>query len=226
MISTVYNWPQQQDILLEISFLNPSIAVFFVLLFFFVLNMISYSSVVDYECNIFIWNWSKTTNVNSALWMLMSWRFSTRASEGTMLGMHQCVSGCLRVNTEMMQVFNTLRPRQNGRHFADNMFKCIFLNENVWIPIEISLTFVPIGSINNNPVLFQIMAWSRPGDKPLSEAMMVSSRTHICITRPQWVKIPLKEYKDQFILQSITCQLMTWGHDSQGERASAPMVLA
>ena len=32
---------------------------------------------------------------------------------------------------------NTLRPRQNGRHFADDIFKCIFLNENVWIPIKI-----------------------------------------------------------------------------------------
>ena len=84
--------------------------------------------------------------------------------------------------------FNTLRLRQNGRHFADDMFKCIFLNENVWIPIEISLTFVPKGSINNNPALFQIMAWRRPGDKPLSEPMMVSSLTHICVTRPQWVK--------------------------------------
>ena len=82
---------------------------------------------------------------------------------------------------------NTLRPRQNGRHFADDMFKCIFLNENVWIPIEISLKFVPKGSINNNPALFQIMAWRRPGDKPLSEPMMVSSQTHICVTRPQWV---------------------------------------
>ena len=29
-----------------------------------------------------------------------------------------------------------------------------FLNENVWIPIEISLKFVPKGSINNNPALF------------------------------------------------------------------------
>ena len=82
---------------------------------------------------------------------------------------------------------NTLRPRQNGRHFADDMFKCIFLNENVWIPIEISLKFVPKGSINNNPALFQIMAWRRPCDKPLSEPMMVSSLTHICVTRPQWV---------------------------------------
>ena len=82
---------------------------------------------------------------------------------------------------------NTLRPRQNGCHFADDMFKCIFLNENVWIPIEISLKFVPKGSINNNLALFQIMAWRRPGDKPLSEPMMVSSPTHICVTRPQWV---------------------------------------
>ena len=78
-------------------------------------------------------------------------------------------------------------PKQNGRHFADDMFECIFLNENVWIPIEISLKFVPNGSINNNPALFQIMAWRRPGDKPLFEPMMESLLTHICVTRPQWV---------------------------------------
>ena len=82
---------------------------------------------------------------------------------------------------------NTLRLRQNGRHFADDMFKCIFLNENVWIAIEISLKFVPKGSINNNPALLQIMVWRRPGDKPLCETMMVSSLTHICVTQPQWV---------------------------------------
>ena len=88
-----------------------------------------------------------------------------------------------------MACLNTLRPRQKGRHFPDDISKCIFLNENVWIPIEISLTFVPKGSINNNPALFQIMAWRRPGDKPLSEPMMISSLTHICVTRPQWVKV-------------------------------------
>ena len=82
---------------------------------------------------------------------------------------------------------NTLRPRQNGCHFADYIFKCIFLNENVWFPIQISLTFVPKGPINYIPALGQIMAWRGPGDKPLSEPMMVSSLTHICITRPQWV---------------------------------------
>ena len=87
-----------------------------------------------------------------------------------------------------LKTFNTLRPRQNGRRFADDTFKRIFLNENVRISIKISLTFVTKGPINNNPALIQIMAWRRSGDKPLSEPMMVSLLTHIDVTRPQWVK--------------------------------------
>ena len=42
---------------------------------------------------------------------------------------------------------NTLRPRQNGRHFADDTFKRIFMNENVRISIKMSLKFVPKGPI-------------------------------------------------------------------------------
>ena len=82
---------------------------------------------------------------------------------------------------------NTLRPRQDGGHFPDDIFKWIILNENVWISINISLKFVPRGPINNIPTLVQVMAWRRPGDKPLSEPMMVRLPTHICVTRPQWV---------------------------------------
>ena len=48
---------------------------------------------------------------------------------------------------------NTLRPRQNGRHFADDIFNCIFLNENVWIPIKSSLKFASKGPIINIPAL-------------------------------------------------------------------------
>ena len=44
---------------------------------------------------------------------------------------------------------NTLRPRQNGRHFTDDIFKHIFLNENVSISINISLNFIPQGQINS-----------------------------------------------------------------------------
>ena len=93
-----------------------------------------------------------------------------------------------RVNNSGRATLNTLRPRQNGRRFTDDTFKRIFLNENVRISIKISLKFVPGGPINNNPALVQIMAWRRSGDKPLSEPMMVSLLTHICVTRPQWVK--------------------------------------
>ena len=88
---------------------------------------------------------------------------------------------------------NTLRPRQNGCHFADDILKWIFLNENVWISIKISLKFVLKGPINNIPALVQIMAWRQPGDNPLSEPMMVSLLTHICVTRPQWVKVKWRQ---------------------------------
>ena len=84
---------------------------------------------------------------------------------------------------------NTLRSRQNGRHFADDTFKYIFLNENVIISAKISLKFVPEGPINNIPALVQIMAWRRPGDKPLSEPVIVSLLTHICVSRLQWVNM-------------------------------------
>ena len=85
-------------------------------------------------------------------------------------------------------VINTLMPRQNGRHSPHDIVKCIFLNENVWILIEIPLNFVPKCPINNIPALVQKMAWRRPSDKPLSEPMMVSLLTHICVTRHRWAK--------------------------------------
>ena len=78
--------------------------------------------------------------------------------------------------------------RQNG-HFPDGIFKCIFLNENVWIPIKISLKFVPKGPINTLPALVRIMARRRLGDRPLSEPLMVNLPTYRCLARPQWVII-------------------------------------
>ena len=102
----------------------------------------------------------------------------------------QNTSWLCRRQTDSLQwqcSFNTLRPRQNGRHFTDDIFKRIFLNENIWIPVKISLKFVPKGSINNIPALVKIMACRRDGAKPLSEPMMVNLLTHICVTRPQWV---------------------------------------
>ena len=69
--------------------------------------------------------------------------------------------------------------RDNGHHFPD-VFKCIFVSENAWIIITISLKFIPKGPIWNIPALAQIMTRRWPGDKPLSEAMMVRFPTQIC----------------------------------------------
>ena len=65
------------------------------------------------------------------------------------------------------------------------IFQWIFLNENVWVLIKMSL----------------IMGWHRPGDKPLSESMMVSLLTHICVTRPQWIN-----WTSRYMFQWITKQ--------------------
>ena len=75
-----------------------------------------------------------------------------------------------------------------------DIFKYIFLNANVWTSLKIPLKFIPKVRINNIPALDQIMAWRRPGDKPLCEPMMGNSLTHICVTRPQWVNTLWNQY--------------------------------
>ena len=77
-----------------------------------------------------------------------------------------------------------MEAEPNGRRIAADIFKCIFLNENVWIPIKILLKFVPKVPIDNIPAMVQVMARRRIGDKPLSEPMVVSLLTHICTARP------------------------------------------
>ena len=63
--------------------------------------------------------------------------------------------------------------------FADDLFKCIFLNGNVLILIKIALKFIPKDPLNNIPASVQIMVWCQLGDKPLSEPMMIILLTHM-----------------------------------------------
>ena len=67
---------------------------------------------------------------------------------------------------------NSSPPGQTGRHFADDNFKCIFVKENNYIFIQISLKYAPTGQIDSNSVLVQVMAWCQTGDRPLSEPML------------------------------------------------------
>ena len=68
---------------------------------------------------------------------------------------------------------NTLRLRQNCRHFADDIFKCTSLNGNVWNSLKHSLELVRKGRINNIPSLVHIMVYLTG---------------HICVTRSHRVK--------------------------------------
>ena len=90
-------------------------------------------------------------------------------NQAAMLEAQEAIEKLLTEEVRMVltySIFNTLRPRQNGRHFSDGTFKCIFLSESL-------LKFVPKGPINNIPALVQIMAWRQRGDEPLSEPMLV-----------------------------------------------------
>ena len=128
---------------------------------------------------------------------LDAWRLAQQYTRTYILILHKSIS---------WSRYNTLRPRKNGRHFADDIVECIFLNENIWISIKISLKFVLKGSINNIPSLVQIMAWCRTGDKPLSEPMIVRLLTHICVIRPQWANTNLK-----YRIGHVLCVLSSHG---------------
>ena len=74
------------------------------------------------------------------------------------------------------QLINTWRPREICGHFED-IFKCVFLNENVSISIKFQLKFISMGPISSIEALVQIIVWRRQGDKPLFEPKVVSFQT-------------------------------------------------
>ena len=59
----------------------------------------------------------------------------------------------------------------------------IFFNENVWIPIDISMKFVSSDPVDNKPVFGTVIFRRRIGDKPLPEPMIKQ-----VIARAQWGK--------------------------------------
>ena len=132
---------------------------------------------------VIFWNNTVPITWNSCIIVLGRLKPRHRRCETTkvMTSDHENDTFCMEI------LINTLRLRQNGPHFPDNIFKCIFFNKNVLILLKISLKFVPSFQISNILALVQMMAWHLPGDKPLSEPMMVSLLTHICVTLPEWV---------------------------------------
>ena len=67
---------------------------------------------------------------------------------------YNAMHGVFRSNRKITRLIplTNLPLHKNGHHFADDIFRCIFINEKC-ILIEISLKFVPKGPIGNNPAL-------------------------------------------------------------------------
>ena len=73
-------------------------------------------------------------------------------------------------------------------NLSDDIFKYIFFDEKYSISIRISLKFVPRGLIDNRPVLVQVIAWRRTGDKPLPEQTLTQfTDACICGTWGRWI---------------------------------------
>ena len=75
--------------------------------------------------------------------------------------------------TDIPFILSHLRLDKMVAILADNNFKCIFLNQNDRMLIQISLKFVPRSPIDNKLTLVQVMAWRRRGDKPLPKPMLI-----------------------------------------------------
>ena len=106
-----------------------------------------------------------------------------------------------------------LRPRQNGRHFPDDIFKCILLNENIWILIEVSLKFVPILRLQLTTFQNWFRSWF--GDKPLYEPIMVSLLTHICVTWLQWFNVCKRSYSEHEIFRPKYFSIKFYFHQNK-----------
>ena len=70
--------------------------------------------------------------------------------------------------------FNSSIPGKLADNLADDIFKGIFLNEDIWISINISLNFVRKDPMDGKPAFVQVMAWRRTSNKPLPEPMITS----------------------------------------------------
>ena len=108
-------------------------------------------------------------------------------------------------------------------------FRVIFFNESFCILIKFSLKYVRKGSFDNKPTFVQIMAWRQSGDKPLSDPMVISLPTHMCVTRPQWVngRIGVHACRTRALMNaSLAFWATLYGNSSQLWAESALMLVS
>ena len=109
---------------------------------------------------------------------------------------------CAEIWTD--EVLLTHLPLDKMAHtFADNIFKHIFFNENVRLPLQISLKFVPRGSNDNKSALVLVWLGAGPVTKRYLNQCWPDSPTHICGTRGRWVNTVRPEQNDRQFADDI-----------------------
>ena len=121
----------------------------------------------------------------------MCWVLFWRLQHGEIL--YQNCSKYFPFNRYCMAQVNSLSPRQNCHHFADDIFKCIFVSKNIWIHLRFHWSLF----IRFELPVFQ--HWFRlwlDADKATSHYLnnwWFTLLTHTCVTWPQWVKIHVSD---------------------------------
>ena len=133
------------------------------------------------------WGWWFETP-SHPLWRHCNDYHSCAASDGAWWSRDTVVTTPTCIHSLLVNIQRHIDARTKFTPFRRRYFQMHSLQWNVGILIKFSMKFVPKGPINNIPALVQIMAWRRPGDKPLSEPLMARLAAHICVTRPQRVK--------------------------------------
>ena len=112
----------------------------------------------------------------------------------------------------METFFKTLRPRQDGYHFVDNILKCNSFNEKKNYFYKFSRKFVLKCQINNchgSPTLVQIMTWHRQGivqatNPYLHQWWLASIYIYICVTEPWRLSLLLCFIFPSYLISVIT----------------------
>ena len=104
--------------------------------------------------------------------MICTYSINVCIYNGNFLGTYNVYLWSMISNKKLLQTINSSPHGHNGRHFADDIWRCILVNEYFSILIKISLKFVPEDPIDNEAALVQVMAWHRTDVKPLPEPML------------------------------------------------------
>ena len=98
--------------------------------------------------NFFLWNRGGVMNIQSVLWLLMAWCFSTRASVARVLSTHPCVSNCFGGEQHEATASNGVVVRRAGLLWSQQdfewrwsvpLFKCLTVLEFSFILFDLCL---------------------------------------------------------------------------------------